>query len=143
LIDRLGIERRIFTAGSAKSQLDSFEPLRATDRQKADELLKSVHEQFKGVVRAGRAGKLHGSEDMLFSGDFWTGDRAVALGLVDSLCTLPSLLEREYGVEDVKDYTLPPSLLEGITRSIGVHATQALASALNEGTLELLPRALR
>jgi protease-4 len=143
LIDRLGIERRIFTAGSAKSQLDSFEPLRATDRQKADELLKSVHEQFKGVVRAGRAGKLHGSEGMLFSGDFWTGDRAVALGLVDSLCTLPSLLEREYGVEDVKDYTLPPSLLDGITRSIGVHATQALVSALNAGSPELLPRALQ
>jgi len=140
LIDRLGIERRIFTAGESKSQLDSFEPLRTDDRRKADELLRSVHEQFKGVVREGRGNRLKGNERVLFSGDYWTGDQAVTFGLVDSLCTLPSLLEHEYGVEDVKDYTLPPSLLDGITRSVGFRAMQSLEHVWSSAIPELLPR---
>jgi protease IV len=140
LIQRLGIDRRVFTAGTSKNRLDAFRPLTDEDRQKADELLKAVHERFKAVVREGRGDRLHASEALLFSGDMWTGTKAVELGLVDGLCGFPALLQREFGTDSAKDYTTPPGLLDGITRAIGTRAVSALEETLGSASpLRMVP----
>lgn len=128
-IERFGIERRVFTAGQSKSRLDTFKPLSPEDEKKAEELLSSVHEHFKSVVREGRTGRLKLSEDRLFSGDFWTGDQAVEFGLVDKLCDLNSLMLEEFGATDAKDYTPPPSLMSSLAGAIGAQVSERVDSS--------------
>ena len=119
VIQKFDIERRVFTAGTSKARMDMFMPLTEDDQSKIKTLLGSVHEHFKDVVREGRGDRLKSSEEMLFSGDFWTGEEAVDLGLVDRLCDLPTILKDEFGVQDAKDFTPPPSLLGGLARTMG------------------------
>lgn len=141
-IRRIDIERRVFTAGASKSRLDPFRPLTADDQAKAKEMLEAVHAHFKDVVREGRGERLKGSEAELFSGDFWTGDRALALGLVDRLCgDVNDVVAAEYGVTDIKDYTPPPSLVSKLAGAIGTQVRSGIVGEL-EGALQpmLLPR---
>lgn len=137
VIQKFDIERRVFTAGASKARLDMFKPLTEEDQAKVKTLLGSVHEHFKDVVRAGRGDRLKGSEEVLFSGDFWTGEEAVRLGLVDRLCDLPTILDEEFGVQDAKDYTPPPSLLGGLARTMGAEFMDRLFSTAGP---ELLPQ---
>ena len=134
LIDKLDIERRVFTAGASKARMDMFKPLSVEDQLKIQELLGAVHEHFKDVVRAGRGQRLKAPEALLFSWDFWTGEQALELGLIDRLCDLPEVLKGEYGVMDAKDYTPPPNLLSGLARTMGAelqdHLVQAIAPQL-------------
>lgn len=125
VIDRFGIERRVFTAGGSKNRLDTFKPLTAEDQRKAQELLSAVHEHFKMVVRSGRGTRLKGDEASLFSGDFWTGDEALRLGLVDRLCDVNEILAEEYGVTDAKDYTPPPSFVSSLASAIGAKVAES------------------
>ena len=69
---------------------------------------------------------MQGRDDELFSGDYWTGDQAVSLGLADTLCDLPTLLQKEYQVKAVKDYTLPASIFTGLATSFGASMKNAL-----------------
>ncbi len=84
-IARLGVERRLRTAGSEKSFLDPFRPECAEDVARLEDLLGKLHEEFKAWVRARRGEKLAAPEEQLFTGRFWTGREAVALGLADAL----------------------------------------------------------
>src|SRR5436189_227318 len=119
LIERFGIERRVFTAGVSKSRLDTFKPLSPEDERKAQGLLGAVHGHFKSVVREGRGDRLKADEVKLFNGDFWTGDQALQLGLVDRLCDLNTLMADEFGATDARDYTPPPSFMSSIAGAIG------------------------
>lgn len=139
VIDRFGIERRVFTAGDAKDRLDMFKPLSAEDRDKVRQLLDAVHEHFKDVVRRGRGARLKAPESVLFTGDFWTGDEALKLGLVDRLCDVQALMADEYGVRDVKDYTPPASLLTSLAGALGTMVTEQLTA---DATPQLLPPGL-
>lgn len=136
VIDRFGIERRVFTAGGAKDRLDMFKPLSAEDRDKVRQLLDAVHEHFKDVVRRGRGARLKAPESVLFTGDFWNGDEALKLGLVDRLCDVHALMADEYGVRDVKDYTPPASLLTSLAGALG---TEVLSRLQSDGRPQLLP----
>ena len=96
-IKKLGVERRLFTAGSKKSLLDPFLPLEEDDIKRLTSLQKEIHENFKRHVRRRRAGRLQASERKLFTGEFWTGSKAVDLGLTDGIGDLKSVLQRKFG----------------------------------------------
>jgi serine protease SohB len=97
LMQKLGVERRVYTAGDRKVMLDPFLPEKPEDVKRVKAIQKDIHEQFIGLVKARRAGKLHGPEKTLFSGEFWTAEKAIELGLADHLGDLRSTLRERYG----------------------------------------------
>lgn len=101
LIDRIGVERRLYTAGSRKSLLDPFLPVDPGDVERLRKVQLDIHESFKALVRARRGSRLRGPEEELFSGEFWTGRRAVSLGLVDGIADLRGEMRRRFGDEVV------------------------------------------
>jgi serine protease SohB len=96
-LSRWGVERRLHTAGAEKSFLDPFRPERPEDVARLRGLLDELHETFKDWVRARRAGKLKAPEDELFTGRFWTGRQAVALGLADRLGEASAEIKARFG----------------------------------------------
>ena len=107
-IERFGIERRVHTTGKDKGALDPFQPERPEDVARLKDLQQDVHEVFTGVVRERRAGKLKGAEKELFSGAFWSAQKAVEFGLIDGLADLRSKMQALHG-EDVRLKTVPLS----------------------------------
>ncbi len=97
LIERWGIERRVHTAGERKTLLDPFRPEDPDDVVRLKRIQAEIHDQFKDMVRARRGAKLKASEEDLFTGDVWTGAKAVELGLVDGLGDLRTVLRARYG----------------------------------------------
>lgn len=112
LLDRVGVERRVITAGENKDRLDQFLPVKKEDTVKIATLLKHIHEHFIDTVMKTRKGKIKLPPEKLFTGDFWTGEEAVKLGLVDAIGDLPTVLKKEFGVEYTQDYTQPPGLFD-------------------------------
>ncbi len=101
LIARYGIERRVHTAGTNKSMLDPFVAEKKEDVERLLSVQEAIHDAFKDLVRERRAGKLKAPEDELFTGEFWTGKRALALGLVDGIGDVRGIMRARYG-EKVK-----------------------------------------
>jgi len=99
LIEKLGVERRMHTAGQRKSLGDPFAPERAEDVARIERLQRVIHERFKGQVRKARGERLAGEEAELFSGEIWTGAEAVATGLVDGIGHLVPVMKAEFGEE--------------------------------------------
>jgi len=97
LIQRFGIERRVHTAGDKKALLDPFEAEDPKDVARLKSLQKEIHQSFMDQVRTRRGDRLKGSDKLLFSGEFWTGRRALELGLVDGLGELRQILRQRYG----------------------------------------------
>lgn len=131
LLDKLGIERRLQTAGRNKGIGDPFSPI--TDEQKAhlQAMLDDIHQQFIKVVREGRGARLHESPD-LFSGLFWTGDQSIALGLADDYGTVESVARDVVKAEDVVDFTEKQSISERFARRFGASIGSAFAGGLIE-----------
>jgi signal peptide peptidase SppA len=96
-LGKAGIERRVHTAGESKAILDPFQPEKPEDVARLSALQSEIHAAFKDLVRGRRKGKLRADEAELFSGAFWSGKRAVELGLVDGLGHLNDILERKFG----------------------------------------------
>ncbi|HEX4703474.1 MAG TPA: S49 family peptidase [Pseudonocardiaceae bacterium] len=96
LLERFGVERRVHTAGVRKVRLDPFRPERQEDVAWLTELQGALHEQFVAWVRERRGEKLAGDAEDLFSGEVWTGPRALELGLIDGLGTLRAVLGKRY-----------------------------------------------
>ena len=139
-IDQVGVERRVFTAGENKARLDAFRPLTADDERKANALVRSIHTQFIQAVQAARGTRLKGSPKVLWSGDYWTGEEAVALGLVDGLCDLNSVMEGELRVSQVRDYTAPAGLWSAVLGSLRVVAQQMVATEITGLQPRMLPQ---
>lgn len=97
LIDRLGIERRVHTAGARKAQLDPFRPEDPAEAARLESMLGEIHASFRAMVRERRAGRLRGSDEELFSGEFWAGRRALELGLIDGFGEIRSVMRARYG----------------------------------------------
>lgn len=97
LIEKIGVERRIYTSGENKVMLDPFLPEKKDDVDRLKALQKEIHEDFIALVKARRAGKLESRETALFTGEFWTGAKARELGLVDAIGDLRSHLRERYG----------------------------------------------
>lgn len=96
-LEKLGIERRVYTAGEAKSINDPFKPEKPDDVKKLQELLEDMHESFKALVRERRKDKLKGEDKELFSGAYWTGAKAKELGLVDGLGHMRAIMRAKFG----------------------------------------------
>jgi serine protease SohB len=97
LIAKLGIDRRIYTSGEHKAMLDPFLPENPDDVERLKKLQREIHDDFIALVKSRRAGKLSGPEDELFSGAYWTGRRALELGLIDAIGDLRSVLRERFG----------------------------------------------
>jgi len=97
LMDKLGVERRLYTSGEHKAMLDPFLPDDAGDVKRLKAIQKDIHERFIALVKERRAGKLKGPEKTLFSGEFWTAPKAIELGLAYSIGDLRSVLRARYG----------------------------------------------
>lgn len=118
-IAKIGVQRRVFTAGENKDRLDMFEPLKPEDVAKVKVVLDQVHQSFIDDVLAGRQGKLKGDQKELFSGDFWSGSEAVKLGLADDTLNLWDALQQEFNTRYYHDYSVKPSLLQALLSNVG------------------------
>jgi len=96
-LKRIGVERRLTTAGTEKSLMDPFRPATPEQQSRLEALLASLHEEFKAWVRGRRSGRLKAEEEALFTGRFWTGREAVGLGLADGFGTLDGEVTRRFG----------------------------------------------
>ncbi len=97
LIAKIGVERRLYTSGEHKAMLDPFLPEDPSDVERLKTLQREIHEDFIALVKSRRADKLGGSDETLFSGEYWTGRRALGFGLVDAIGDLRSTLRERFG----------------------------------------------
>src|SRR5512138_879140 len=125
LMDKLGIERRLITAGENKGMLDPFSPVDQKDVQHARVLINDVHQQFIGAVKEGRGKRLKESPDM-FSGLIWTGEKSVDLGLADAVGSLESVARDVVKAEDIVDYTQKETVAEKLAKRFGMGAASAV-----------------
>lgn len=107
LMEKLGIERRLYTSGENKAMLDPFLPEKPEDVEKLKAVQRKIHEGFIALVRQSRAGRLNGPEERLFSGEYWTGETAVEFGLADGIGDLRSTLRARFGDKVVTPLVSP------------------------------------
>ena len=128
LMDKLGVERRLMTAGANKGFLDPFSPQSEKQREFAQAMLDQIHLQFISVVKAGRGSRLKETPEM-FSGLFWTGQQAIEMGLADQLGNLDFVAREVVKAEEIMDYTRRDNVAERLVKrfgaSIGAAALQA------------------
>ncbi|MGY3508692.1 S49 family peptidase [Bradyrhizobium lupini] len=114
-IKRLGIERRLYTAGAHKAMLDPFLPENPDDVAKLKALQREIHQIFIALVKESRGARLKGSDDTLFTGEYWAGESSIALGLADSIGDLRSTLRARYGEKVLTPVIAQPTgLLSGL-----------------------------
>ncbi|MDO8321244.1 S49 family peptidase [Rhodoferax sp.] len=118
LMDKVGVERRLMTAGENKGFLDPFSPQTEKQRAYAQTMLDQIHRQFITVVKAGRGKRLKETPEM-FSGLFWTGQQAIELGLADQLGTLEYVAREIVKAEDIIDYTRRENVAERLAKKFG------------------------
>jgi signal peptide peptidase SppA len=130
LIKKIGVERRLYTAGAHKAMLDPFLPENPDDVARVKALQREIHAIFIALVKRSRGGRLKGGEDVLFSGEYWAGETSVTLGLADAIGDLRSTLRARYG-DKVQTPVIAPSsgMLSGL---LGRKSAGAGASALGQ-----------
>jgi len=129
LMDKLGIERRLLTAGENKGMLDPFSPQNATQTAYAQAMIDQVHQQFIDVVKAGRGDRLK-ITDQTFSGLFWNGEQAVQMGLADGFGSLDQVARDVVGADNVIDYTPQENVAERLAKRFG--------AAIGDGAMRAL-----
>lgn len=132
-MDKLGVERRLVTAGERKGILDPFSPARDEDVAHFRSLLEDVHNEFIEVVKRGRGDRLAADAD-IFSGLMWTGSRGIELGLVDAIGSSGYVAREVIGVDDIVDFTVRPKPLDAIVDRLGVSIARNIGTMLNLGT---------
>jgi protease IV len=131
---KLGIERRVITAGENKALLDPFLPVDPKQKATVQAMLGDVHQQFIDAVKTGRGDRLKANPD-LFTGMVWTGAKSVELGLADALGTVDSVAREVFKAEDVVDYTLQLNLAERLAKRFGASMGEAMASVITRWSL--------
>lgn len=126
LMDKLGIERRLMTAGENKALLDPFSPQNPKHKEFTQSVLKEIHQQFIRAVRAGRGKRLKESPE-IFSGLFWTGSHAVSLGLADGIGTVNTVARDVLEAEDIIDYTVREGLSDRVLKKFGAAVGESAA----------------
>ncbi|MCC7099874.1 MAG: S49 family peptidase [Rubrivivax sp.] len=130
-MQKLGIERRLLTAGQNKGMLDPFSPQNERQTAYAQAMIDQIHEQFIAVVRQGRGQRLKETPET-FSGLFWNGEEAVRLGLVDRLGNLDFVAREVVKADEVVDYTPRGNLAERLAKRFGAAIGQGAVKALRE-----------
>jgi len=129
-MEKLGVERRLLTAGENKGFLDPFSPQTQTQKDYAQGMLNEIHQQFIDVVRKGRGKRLKETPE-IFSGLFWSGAKSVELGLADGFGTVESVAREEFKSSNIVDYTQHEGLSDRVLRkfgaAVGASAVKAVA----------------
>ncbi|MBK7953096.1 MAG: S49 family peptidase [Candidatus Accumulibacter sp.] len=132
-MEKLGIERRLLTAGENKGFLDPFSPQDAKQKEHAQVLLREIHKQFIAVVRQGRGERLKETPEM-FSGLMWTGSQSVRLGLADGFGTVGSVARDVIKADKIVDFTIKDNIAERFARRLRAEVPPgALGSLLDAG----------
>jgi protease IV len=134
-MEKLGIERRLLTAGENKAFLDPFSPANVEQEKYARKMLGEIHQQFIEVVRQGRGQRLK-EDPEIFSGIMWTGERSVELGLADGTGSAEYVAREIIKAEHIVDYTTREGFAERFTKRFGAVAAQALVNAGMEWALQ-------
>lgn len=132
-MDKLGVERRLLTAGSNKGFLDPFSPQDAKQKDHAQLLLGEIHQQFIDVVRKGRGDRLKESPEM-FSGLMWTGSQSVVMGLADGFGTVDSVAREVVQAQNVLDYSVKENIAERFAKKLGAEMGKNFVIRLMGGT---------
>lgn len=117
-IEKLGIERRLLTAGEHKAVLDPFSPENPVEKQHVQTMLDEIHQEFIDVVKEGRGDRL-ADDPKLFTGLFWTGTKAMELGLIDGLGSAGYVAREVVGVEEIVDYSYQEDVFQRFANRIG------------------------
>jgi signal peptide peptidase SppA len=129
LIKKIGVERRLYTAGSHKAMLDPFLPENPDDVERLKAIQREIHAIFIALVKQSRGARLNGADDVLFTGEYWAGESSVSLGLADAIGDLRSTLRSRYGEKVLTPVIAPASgILAGLfgRRSPGAGALATL-----------------
>lgn len=129
VMEKLGVERRLLTAGANKGFLDPFSPQVPEQVDYAKALLANIHQQFVGVVRAGRGDRLKETPDM-FSGLVWSGDKSVELGLADGFGSADDVAREQFKAERIVDFTPQDGWPERFAKSLGAAAGERLGTVM-------------
>jgi protease-4 len=133
-MEKLGIERRAYTAGENKDFLDPFAPENPAQKEYAQKMIGEIHQQFIDVVKKGRGARLKETPDM-FSGLVWTGEKSVELGLADGFGSAQSVARDVIKAEKLVDYTPEDNVFETISRRLGTRFGAALGQAAAESAV--------
>jgi protease IV len=129
LMDKLGISRRMITAGSNKGMLDPFSKEDPKQVEMVQTMLNEIHQQFIAVVKAGRGDRLKDSPD-LFSGRVWNGEQAVKMGLADGFGTVDTVAREVFKAPNILDYTMKENFAERVAKRFGAEMGSAAGKAL-------------
>ena len=125
-MEKLGVERRLLSAGENKNFLDPFSPVVETHREHAQEMLQQIHKQFIGVVRQGRGKRLKETPDM-YSGLLWVGQKSIDLGLADAFGSVEYVAREVIKAEEIVDYTPRENVAERLAKKFGAGMADGLA----------------
>jgi signal peptide peptidase SppA len=134
LIKKIGVERRLYTAGAHKAMLDPFLPENPEDVSRLKALQREIHDIFIALVKGSRGARLKGADELLFTGEYWAGETSVSLGLADAIGDLRSTLRARYG-EKVQTPLIAPSsgMLSGL---LGRRSPGAISAWENTANLQ-------
>lgn len=128
-MEKLGVERRVLTAGENKAFLDPYQPWKESEKAFWKESLGVIHQQFIGEVRKGRGDRLK-DDGALFGGFIWTGEQALDKGLVDGLGSVRSVAREIVGAEELVDYSLQAHPLDKVMKSLGLGVASAMLTQM-------------
>lgn len=131
-MEKLGVERRLLTAGEHKGILDPFSPLKESERQHIQVMLDSIHQQFISVVKEGRGDRLK-QDEKIFSGLFWSGEKSIELGLADGLGSSSYVARELIKAEEIVDFTPADDLVERFAKRIGAGAAAFISNVSGLG----------
>lgn len=129
VMNKVGVTRRLQTAGANKGFMDPFSPENDAQKQKLQVMLDIVHQQFINRVKEGRGDRLH-IDDEIFSGLFWTGDQALDKGLIDGFASSGQLARDTIKEDNLVDYTFKPNLFDRVTKGIGAAIANEIPESL-------------
>jgi protease IV len=125
VMKKVGVERRLMTAGENKAMLDPFSPVNPKHQAYAQAMLNEIHEQFKEVVRQGRGSRLKESPEV-FSGLFWSGEQGIKLGLADALGSADYVAREVIKQEDIVDYTYQETVVDRFAKKLGASMAKSI-----------------
>jgi protease IV len=133
VMKKVGVERRLLTAGENKAMLDPFSPVNEKHKALAQTMLNEIHEQFKTVVRTGRGTRLKETPET-FSGLFWSGEQSIKLGLADALGSADYVAREVIKHEEIVDYTYQETFTDRFAKRLGASMAKAIGvDALTKG----------
>lgn len=136
IMEKLGVERRLYTSGEHKGFLDPFSPENQEEKEFWQGVLKVTHNQFIEQVRLGRGDRLKETPNM-FSGLIWSGEQALEMGLIDGLSSTGSLIRTKFNTEEMVNYTRKPDPWESLVQKLGMSVGAGFATAVTSTSLQL------